>query len=71
MQNGGRIYQYFRDLNRCPEISYKINLALDNDIATGRNAVGRFEQDLNKTLNKHPHYSGWFSLSKQEEKTLY
>ena len=30
------LYQYFRDLKRCPEISDEINLAMDNDIATYR-----------------------------------
>ena len=43
------IYQYFRDLNRCPEIRDKINLAMDNDIATYKMQCG----DLNQTLNKH------------------
>ena len=43
------IYQYFRDLNRCPEIRDKINLAIDNDIATYKMQCG----DLNQTLNKH------------------
>ena len=43
------LYQYFRDLNRCLEISDEINLAIDNDIATYKMQCG----DLNQTLNKH------------------
>ena len=41
------LYQYFRDLNRCPEISYEINLAIDNDIATYKMQC----EDLNQTFN--------------------
>ena len=43
------LHQYFRDLNRCPEISDEIYLAIDNDIATYKMQCG----DLNQTFNKH------------------
>ena len=44
------LYKYFRDLNKFPQISDKINVGIDNDIAKCRIQYDNLNQILTKQI---------------------